>query len=63
MTNADQPFESPEQSAEEFEAIVATAEAGVADVMAVYETAEASYFAAVSQMHRPLANAAYSTHT
>ena len=46
-----------------FAEIVAAAEAGVADVMAVYENAEARYFAAVSQSTPLQPNAAYSTHT
>ena len=43
--------------------IIESAEAGVADVIAVYEQAEARYFAAVNQLSPQEPTVTYATHT
>lgn len=48
---------------ETLDEIVRTAEAGVGDAIAVYEQAEARYFAAVSEAPTSQETTAYATHT
>lgn len=63
MHVADHLFEEPTAIDDAVKDVLALDEAGVADLVAVYEGIEQRYFAAVAAEAQPVPPVAYTTHT